>query len=256
MVWLVRFILEKTESIKKNKYLTVARSGKLSDPVTYTFNSGASKWKLSIELKGGWFHSSDFLIINLLGFAIVILIAWLSYMLMINRDRQEALVKAATIDFLTGILNRLGLDEKSAEYFSKNADKPFVAIMLDIDNFKIINDCYGHGTGDNALKALSAALSETFTGDEIIGRYGGDEFLILLKNTTPDQIQDSLKKLMDTEIEYKTGVTTTDVVSISVGYASYPNDSDDPEEVVRLADQALYNSKEHGKNRFEAYHEE
>lgn len=250
------YLLEKTESIKKNKYLTVARSGKLSDPVTYTFNSGASKWKLSIELKGGWFHSSDFLIINLLGFAIVILIAWLSYMLMINRDRQEVLVKAATIDFLTGILNRQGLDEKSAEYFSKNADKPFVAIMLDIDNFKIINDCYGHGTGDNALKALSAALSETFTGDEIIGRYGGDEFLILLKNTTPDQIQDSLKKLMDTEIEYKTGVTTTDVVSISVGYASYPNDSDDPEEVVRLADQALYNSKEHGKNRFEAYHEE
>jgi len=247
------YLLEKTESIKKNKYLTVAGQGRLSDPVTYTFSSGASKWKLSIEPKGGWFHSKDFLIIALLGFAIVILITWLSYMLMINSERQKALLEAADIDFLTGILNRQGLDEKTVEYFKKNPGKPFAAIMLDIDNFKIINDCYGHGTGDNALKSLSAALTQTFTGDDIIGRYGGDEFFVLLKNTTPDQIQDLLKKLMDTEIRYKTGVTTYDVVSISVGYASYPKDSSDPEEVVRLADQALYNSKEHGKNRFEAF---
>ncbi|MGN0240104.1 MAG: diguanylate cyclase domain-containing protein [Candidatus Weimeria sp.] len=249
------YLLEKTESIKKNKYLTVTKSGTLSDPVTYTFESGASKWKLSIERKGGWFHSDDFLIINLLGFAIVILIVWLFYMLMIDHDRQEALIKAANVDFLTGLLNRQGIDEKSAGYFSKNADKPFVAIMLDIDNFKIINDCYGHETGDNALKALSSALSQNFKGDEIIGRYGGDEFFILLKDTTPDQVQVSLKKFMAQEIRYKTGATTTDVVSISIGYASYPDDSDDPEEVVRLADQALYNSKEHGKNRFEAYSE-
>lgn len=247
------YLLEKANPLDSKNFQTVTESGQLTEPVTFTFKSGASQWRLSIEPRAKWLQFQDYMIIMFLGLAVVILITWLSYMLMLNHDRQIALLEAANVDFLTGILNRQGLDEAAALYFGKNSKKPFVAVMLDIDNFKIINDCYGHGIGDRALKALSSALKNTFSNDEIVGRYGGDEFFVLLKNKTPDQIQDSLKKLINTEIRYKTGINTYDVLSISIGYASYPTDSDDPEEVVTMADQALYNSKEHGKGRFEGY---
>jgi diguanylate cyclase (GGDEF)-like protein len=247
------YLLEKTESIKNEMFLPVAKSGKLEDPVTVTFDSGASKWRLSIEPKTGWFRSADFFLILFLGSAVVILITWLFYMLILNHERQDRLQKAAGIDFLTGVQNRQGLDDELGLYFRRNVDQPFVAIMMDIDYFKIINDCYGHLTGDEALKALARTLKEIFPEDSIIGRYGGDEFFILLKGRTPDQVQPLLQKLIDTEIHYKTSETTTDVLSISVGYASYPGNSGDPDEVLRLADQALYKSKEHGKGRFEGY---
>jgi diguanylate cyclase (GGDEF)-like protein len=250
------FRLEKTESIKNEMFLPVAESGKLEDPVTVTFDSGASKWRLSIEPKTGWFRSADFLLILLLGTAIVILITWLFYMLILNHERQDRLQKAAGIDFLTGVRNRQGIDDEVSLYFRRNVDQPFVAIMMDIDYFKIINDCYGHLTGDEALKALARTLKEIFPEDAIIGRYGGDEFFVLLKGRTPDQAKPLLQKLMDTEIRYKTGEETYDVISISVGYAYYSGDSKDPEEVIRLADQALYKSKEHGKGRYEGYEED
>lgn len=248
------YLIEKTESVKNKTYLTVARHGKLNDPVTVTFESGVCRWRLSIEKKGGWFQSHSFILIAFLGMAIVILIAGLSYMLMIDHQRQIDLENAARIDFLTGVMNRQGMVESTEEYISKNHGQPFAVVMLDVDNFKIINDCYGHSTGDNALKALAQALQETFPKDSLIGRYGGDEFYILIKNRTPDQIEVYLKRLLENEIHYKTSSITTDILSISVGYAAYPTDSDDPEEIIRLADHALYNSKEHGKNRFEAYH--
>lgn len=141
----------------------------------------------------------------------------------------------------------------SAIYPSAGNEKGCIDLMMDIDYFKIINDCYGHLTGDEALKALARTLTEIFPEDSIIGRYGGDKFFFLLKGRTPDQVQPLLQKLIETEIHYKTGETTTDALSISVGYASYPGNSGDPDEVLRLADQALYKSKEHGKGRFEGY---
>ncbi|MDD6351036.1 MAG: GGDEF domain-containing protein [Lachnospiraceae bacterium] len=144
----------------------------------------------------------------------------------------------------------------SAIYPSAGNEEGYIDLMMDIDYFKIINDCYGHLTGDEALKALARTLTEIFPEDSIIGRYGGDEFFILLKGRTPDQAKPLLQKLMDTEIRYKTGEETYDVISISVGYAYYSGDSKDPEEVIRLADQALYKSKEHGKGRYEGYEED
>lgn len=83
-------------------------------------------------------------------------------------------------DYLTGVLNRRGIDETFAyecEHYSKL--RPFAAFLIDLDYFKEINDLYGHKTGDEALVVMAGFLHETFGGESYIGRYGGDEFLIL-----------------------------------------------------------------------------
>lgn len=117
------YLLEKSNPLDDESYQTVSEKGNMNDPVTVTFNSGASNWRLSIEPAYGWFHSHDYMIIAILSSAIVILITWLSYMLILNHDRQAALMQAANIDFLTGVLNRQGIDKMTRQYFEKNPGK-------------------------------------------------------------------------------------------------------------------------------------
>lgn len=158
-------------------------------------------------------------------------------------------------DPLTGLYNRLKLDELFAIYLSlaSRHKSSFSIIMLDIDKFKLVNDTYGHQVGDMLLQEMSTLLKENIRLEDTLGRWGGEEFLILLPLTTLDEAL-SLAELLR-ERTQKSLFSVVGKKTISVGVATF-NQGDDEKSMTRRADEALYRAKENGRNRVEAeiYH--
>lgn len=98
------------------------------------------------------------------------------------------------MDSLTNIYNRYGFDELAEEMIAKNPNAHYVVALFDIDDFKFINDIYGHVYGDRALKNLADSMKISFPSDALLGRNGGDEFCILLPNRTYDDAKEQLQQ--------------------------------------------------------------
>ncbi len=128
-------------------------------------------------------------------------------------------------------------------------------LMLDIDNFKNVNDTYGHLIGDQILRELSRVISETVRKIDIPARYGGEEFVVILPETTKDDatiIAERLRKNIS-KISVAANETTTISPTTSIGVAQYPYDGIDPKTLINAADTALYHSKNNGKNVVSTY---
>ncbi len=112
-----------------------------------------------------------------------------------NKNRFQIL---AHTDSLTGINNRYGFDEVAEKMIAKNPKAHFVAALLDIDDFKFINDVYGHAYGDRALKSLAESMKAFFPPNALLGRNGGDEFCILLPDYTFEEADEQLHAIHQT----------------------------------------------------------
>ena len=136
----------------------------------------------------------------------------------------------------------------------KNPKAHFVAALLDIDDFKFINDIYGHAYGDKALKSLADSMKTFFSSDALLGRNGGDEFCILLQNYTCEDAKELLQQFtgLPKTFSYKGKEQS---FNISLGYAEYPTFVASRSQLMRCADAALYEIKLHGKNGCMAYRE-
>lgn len=159
-------------------------------------------------------------------------------------------------DGLTGIPNRRYFDD-TLERIWKQAirlSKPVSIIMCDIDDFKAYNDTYGHQKGDECLKLVAQKLSKTLKRPlDMVSRYGGEEFIVLLPDTSlkgATHIAESLREQIESlKIMHETS-TATDVVTISLGVAStIPTHKSSYEVLILAADNALYKAKESGRNR-------
>ena len=129
-------------------------------------------------------------------------------------------------DALTGIYNRHGFDEQVEQYMRQNPQKHCVVAMLDIDDFKLVNDMYGHAAGDGALQKLAESMKQYFSKDAILGRNGGDEFSIFMPDCTVVEVKPFLKKFTEeTRKFYCKGEAHT--FTISLGFAEYPVLADD-----------------------------
>ena len=168
-----------------------------------------------------------------------------------NKNRFQIL---AHTDSLTGIYNRYGFDEAAEKIIAKNPKAHFVAALFDIDDFKFINDVYGHAYGDKALKSLADSMKAFFPPDALLGRNGGDEFCILLPDCTFEEADAQLNHFtrLPKTFSYK-GIEQH--FSISLGYAEYPAFASNHSQLMRCADAALYEIKLHGKNGCMAYRE-
>jgi diguanylate cyclase (GGDEF)-like protein len=161
---------------------------------------------------------------------------------------QQARLTSLT-DALTGVGSRKHLeDELQAEYSrAKRYGRPFSIGIIDLDNFKTINDVLGHATGDDALKQLAACLQSQKRVPDVLARYGGDEFVMLMPETGADDAFKSLERARAQVQQIKPGGGLS--VTISCGVAqSLPDDDDSPSEVMRRADLALYEAKTAGRN--------
>ena len=179
-----------------------------------------------------------------------------AHMLYENIDdakRQELLVhEQAELDPLTGVLNRATFAAKMALWQSEmSSDAECALMLLDVDGFKLLNDSFGHAAGDQALIDMAEALRSILRPTDLLGRLGGDEFLIGLKSMTDDRIIERKAKQICALLakSYSPQVQ----LSVSIGIAICPRDGHDFETAYRKADAALYAVKESGKNSFAFY---
>ncbi len=176
-----------------------------------------------------------------------------------ERKRMEKeLHHLATTDPLTGALNRRHFFELAEQEFdrSQRYNRKISIILFDVDHFKEINDTYGHVAGDQLLKTIAERFIQNLRQMDIFGRYGGDEFVILLPETDIDQARQAAERIHQAvtldSVETSRG---TIPIQISIGVASL-NNSDDMEKLLIKTDQALYKAKEAGRNRVIIFNDE
>jgi diguanylate cyclase (GGDEF)-like protein len=165
------------------------------------------------------------------------------------------LKQQAIRDGLTGLHNRRYLDETLPRELQRaeRQKQPVGIIMLDIDHFKRFNDTYGHDAGDTLLRAVGAVLQEHTRGDDIVCRYGGEEFMLVLPGASLAATQQRAEELR-TEVQalmVEHGGQALAQVTVSLGVAGFPAHGTTADSLIRAADQALYQAKRGGRNRVE-----
>jgi diguanylate cyclase (GGDEF)-like protein len=169
-------------------------------------------------------------------------------------ERTQVLAYRAEHDQLTGLLNRGAVQHKCLEMLAlaRRGGRPLTAIVADADGFKVCNDRGGHEYGDRVLQALATALHLSCRETDFIGRLGGDEFLIVLPDTGESGAvrfcRRALKRLESARREWR-GERTLPLPQISMGIAVYPDHGSDLDDLVRVADTAMYEAKADGGGR-------
>lgn len=159
----------------------------------------------------------------------------------------------ANKDFLTGVYNRRYFYENMNEYvaYAEEHMEPYVVAMLDIDHFKKINDTHGHNSGDKVLKTLAKKLIDETKGDDLIARFGGEEFCIILKDISNEDAVKFFVNLRANIANCKVQLKKEQIsFTVSIGVAFSRSDYR-LYELLELADEALYRAKENGRNRVE-----
>jgi diguanylate cyclase (GGDEF)-like protein len=167
------------------------------------------------------------------------------------RNKTVELEFLATRDSLTGCLNRRAFFKKFDQLFkeAKTLNRSLVFIMVDIDRFKFINDHYGHANGDKVIKYVSEILSSNSRPEDVVGRYGGDEFAIVLPNASTDEARSIAERLrMDIQQKCHSLFTNPQTVTTSIGMAGLETDVEDSMLLINNADCALYEAKQQGRN--------
>ncbi|NJD56037.1 MAG: diguanylate cyclase [Nitrospirae bacterium] len=171
----------------------------------------------------------------------------------IAEARQQIETMAITDD-LTGLFNRRHLLTRFNQEFERamRLKKQLGCMMLDIDHFKDINDTYGHPTGDMVLKETAGMIVRSIRAYDIAGRYGGEEFLVVLPDTTFENmlhLADRIRETIAESLHARAGITIKDPVTVSIGIASATTEDSSANDLLLRADNGLYKAKGQGRNR-------
>ena len=215
------------------------------------------------SLFGGSENPGDvYFIFALLNGSIFILyhvMQWVRLLLVELLYKSERLQEMAYTDFLTGINNRASLVERLERdiHWAKSNAGFMAVIALDVDNFKEINDTFGHSTGDQVLVKVAERIRSCLRAADTVARIGGDEFCVLLTG-----IREPVDALLHTNRMIECISTPVRLqnepfaINVSVGLAFYPRDGSDPNTLLKIADQAMYQAKRNGKNCLRGFEKE
>ncbi|MBQ3033273.1 MAG: EAL domain-containing protein, partial [Deferribacterales bacterium] len=176
------------------------------------------------------------------------------YIKNIDKEKKNELMlqRESRRDSLTGCLNRKMTETSIREYISGTRSSAYAFIILDLDDFKDINDTYGHSTGDKVLVTFASVLKKQLKKDDIIGRFGGDEFIAFIKDISSDEPEKYIANILANII--KSFSDSLEIsVSCSIGAVIGPKYASSYEKLFQCADSALYSSKNKGKSTFTLY---
>lgn len=199
---------------------------------------------ISIKIVKGFDYKLFALIFGLFTLVLLTSLFWLGHIQKLNQQLKQT----AMVDALSGLLNRHAFNQRVEEEVerSRRYKSPLSLIIIDLDHFKRINDTYGHIAGDEVIRKISATLKESVRKVDILARWGGEEFIIMLPGIDLDQANLVADKLIAAAASIKH--FNKEVVTISIGVSSWdPEDS--IESWLRRTDTALYHAKEEGRNR-------
>ena len=246
--------IRKTEDIEK--VVIYEPVGKYHSSIVMLVNHNQVERNISDE------NRSTKALMNKIGVSIVAFSLILVGINVINRakyiNENKELKNKAETDLLTDLLNKVATEKNIKDYLQhEGREKKSIMFVLDIDNFKKINDTMGHAFGDEVLSTLGKQIKAEFRINDIIGRTGGDEFTIFLKD-----LKDDVTMIREAERvarffkNFKVGEYTKYFATASIGAAVYPRDACDFESLYKAADQALYKAKKRGKNQLAFYRDE
>ena len=248
-----QYRLSKTISPLTDEYTVVDQSEEtLTDPVSYDFTLGGCSWKLEVMPTGGWKNDKLLLLVVLCGIAVILLLEVLTISMLLVDEQRKKFRRLSLTDSMTGLLNRTGFNLQLEEYLEGNKQKNCVGMLLDVDNFKFINDVYGHTIGDQVLLQLAQSLVQAFPDNSIIARNGGDEFCLILKDRRTEEAASQIEAFSRASRSFSAKGTEHNY-SISIGYAEYPANAEKVSDILRYADIALYEVKLQGKHGALAY---
>lgn len=232
----------------------------------YSFAVGGTDWDLVVCLDDKYvMNSLDSIwgpveeLVFRVGLAItvfLIVIIGINVLVRIRVMEQNKRFKnEADTDLLTELNNKIATERKIKEFMENNPKKQSALFIIDVDNFKKINDTMGHAFGDEVLRNLGMRLHSMFRATDIIGRVGGDEFLVFLKDIKElENIEREGRKLEQFFHHFEVGEYVKYSITASIGAAIFPTEGDSFENLYKSADKALYVSKKQGKNRLTFYH--
>lgn len=194
----------------------------------------------------------EYVLSGVLGAGILVSILMLLYT---SSQRQKRLFEYAQTDALTGLYNKQRTEKEIEAWFSNEQCQRIQAFfMLDIDYFKTINDDYGHAVGDEALRQVGKVLKEEFWSSDVIGRIGGDEFVILMKNLRDKETAVSHARYFGERVRsLRVKGMENHKMTCSIGIAYAPDDGSGYQKLYRCADEALYEMKRRGRDGYFEY---
>ncbi|OMQ20993.1 cyclic di-GMP phosphodiesterase [Serratia oryzae] len=170
-----------------------------------------------------------------------------------ERRAQERLRVLANTDTITGLPNRNAIQDYVSQAINERGDNSVGLVYLDLDNFKKVNDAYGHMFGDRLLVEVSRAILGCLKQEEILARLGGDEFLVLVRKANSTSLQELSQRIIDRlKIPFRIGLIEV-YTGCSIGIALCPEHGADLDSLIRSADTAMYVAKENGKRTFTVF---
>jgi diguanylate cyclase (GGDEF)-like protein len=170
------------------------------------------------------------------------------YLTMLIREVTSTIEHQAQLDFLTGTLNRRGIEEALTVEIARTrrSQRPIAVMLIDIDDFKTINDIQGHAAGDEALRLVSRSIASVLRIYDTLGRYGGDEFLLVLPETSGEPAMIIADRIREALIGMS-ATARTPPMTLSIGVTFFER-NEEPVDIIARADAALYAAKRAGRN--------
>ncbi len=176
--------------------------------------------------------------------------------LQLSLDEQKAWKTKSQIDEMTSLFNKVTVENLITKTLTDHEDGLHAMMEIDIDNFKSVNDVYGHTMGDHVISVIAGVISSQFRSTDYVGRTGGDEFVVLMSDIPSQEIALIKVENLVNLVKYKENLSIPENISISVGVAFSESEDHCYDDLAAKADQALYVSKKSGKDRYSVFGEE
>ncbi|MES2624719.1 MAG: diguanylate cyclase [Pseudomonadota bacterium] len=171
----------------------------------------------------------------------------------VRKAAERVLMEQATTDELTGVMNRRSVLKSASEIFAiaRRHERPLSVVMIDADNFKQINDTYGHDAGDKVLIALTACIADDLRTSDLFGRFGGEEFIVVMPEAAIDEATVAAKRMLERIRALRVTVSSRQIrFTVSIGISSMNDEATELKELIHMADTALYAAKHAGRDRY------